>query len=174
MADRNHDEFVLQIIGAQSRLYAYVLSLVLNRDRAADILQQANLVMLEKEPEFQPGTNFVAWAHRVVFYEVLADRRNRQRDKHLFSDELLASIAARSEHIDQDYDQRAQQLEACMRSLSEEHREVIRQRYRPGGSVAELAKQMGRTPAAMSALLYRIRTLLVECVQRKLQGAASQ
>ena len=74
-SDGGHDQFVLEIIAAQSRLYAYILSLVLNREKARDILQQTNLVLLEKEREFEWGTNFGAWASRVAYYEVLTDRR---------------------------------------------------------------------------------------------------
>lgn len=166
------DEFVLLMVEAQSRLYAYILSLVLDKDRARDILQQTNVVLLEKEAEFQRGTNFAAWAYRVSFYEVLAERRKRQRDKHLFSDELLALVAAKASALESTFDERTAALESCLQTLSQEQRDVVIQRYRPGGSVTALADQLGKTPAAMSAMLYRIRTTLIECVERKMKAAA--
>lgn len=169
----SHDEFVLRVIEVQSRLYAYILSLVLNKERAKDIVQQTNLVLLEKETEFQPGTNFAAWAYRVAFYEVLADRRKRQRDKHLFSDELLALIATRSATISESLDERSAALSKCLQELSGDHRENLLERYRPGGGVADLAEKLNKSPAAVSAMLYRIRTTLVECVERKLSGQAT-
>lgn len=163
-----HDEFVLNVIDAQTRMYAYILSLVLDRDRARDILQQTNLVMLQKESEFVPGTSFLAWAYKVAFYEVLADRRNRQRDKHLFSDELLGLIATRSSVMSHSMDARMHALEQCLNQLQPRQRELIVERYRPDGSVATLANRLDKTPAAVSAMLYRIRTALLECVERKL------
>ena len=129
VADSNqHDEFVLRVINAQTRMYAYILSLVLDRDRARDILQQTNLVMLQKESEFEHGTNFLAWAYKVAFYEVLAERRDRQRDKHLFSDELLALVATRMTTINQSLDDRSAALEQCLGMLSPEHRSLIIER----------------------------------------------
>ena len=164
----NHDEFVLQLIDAQSRIYAYILSLVLNRDRARDILQQTNLVLLQKELEFEPGTNFAAWACRVAFYEVLAERRTRQRDKHLFSDELLGLVAARVSDANEMLNDRATALEECLQLLSHEHRQLIMERYRGDEKVSQLAEKLNKSPAAISALLYRTRTALLECVERKL------
>ncbi len=170
--NQDHDEFVLQVIGAQSRLYAYVLSLTLNKERARDILQQTNLVLLEKESEFKPGSNFNGWAYRVAYYEVLADRRTRQRDRHLFSDELLALVASRSTVQDNAFDDRSVAVEKCLGLLSPEHRRIVMERYRPGGSVASIAENLEKTPAAVSTMLYRIRQALVECVERKLEGIA--
>lgn len=168
-----HDEFVLLLIGAQTRLYAYILSLVLEKDRAREVLQQANLVLLEKEADFERGTNFTAWAHRVAFYEVLADRRRRTRDRHLFSDELLALIAQRASATDKTFDARSEALERCLEGLSAEQRELVRERYGPGGSVAAIAEQVGKSPAAVSAMLYRIRTALVACIGRRIQENAA-
>lgn len=174
MADSNqHDEFVLQVINAQTRMYAYILSLVLDRDRARDILQQTNLVMLQKEPEFEHGTNFLAWAYKVAFYEVLAERRARQRDKHLFNDELLALVATRMTTRNQSLDDRSAALEHCLGMLSPEHRSLIIERYRADGKVSTLAERLNKTPAAVSALLYRIRSVLLECVERKLGQAGA-
>lgn len=169
----DHDEFVLLLIGAQSRLYAYILSLVLNRDRARDILQQTNLVLLEKESDFETGTNFAAWAYRVAFYEVLSDRRTQKREKLLFSDELLTLIAAKGPAIEKHFDERVTALEACMREITSEQRDLLMQRYRPDGSVAKIAAQLKKSPAAVSAMLYRLRVALVSCVEHKLKGMAS-
>ena len=174
-AERNnggHDEFVLQVIAVQTRLYAYILSLSLDKDRARDILQQTNLVLLEKETEYEQGTNFGGWASRVAYYEVLADRRRRYRDRHLFSDELLALVASRASAIGESLDARAEALESCLNKLSSEHRQLVIERYRPGGSVAAIAEELRKSPAAISAMLYRIRGVLVDCIQRKLMESA--
>ncbi len=168
-AQTDHDDFVMNLIASQNRLYAYVLSLLFDRDRSRDVLQQTNLVLLEKETEFERGSNFFAWAARVAHYEVLADRRRRVRDRHLFSDELLALIAAQSTAATADLDQRAAALGECLKRLSPEHRDLLAQRYRPGGGVAALAQSLGKTPNAVSATLHRVRSALIDCVSRKLK-----
>ncbi|TWT42894.1 sigma-70 family RNA polymerase sigma factor [Botrimarina hoheduenensis] len=164
-----HDQFVMLVIDSQQRLFAYTLSLVLDRERARDIVQQTNLVLLEKEADFRHGTDFFAWAARVAYYEVLADRRRRYRDRHLFSDDLLAMIAEESSKIAGALEDRAEALQLCLRKLSGEHRDLLLQRYRPGGSVAAIAESMGKTPGAISAVLHRLRAGLVDCVERRLR-----
>lgn len=162
------DEFVLAMIGAQGRLYAYVLSLVFDRDRAKDVLQETNLVLLEKQADFQAGTDFFAWAARVAFYEVLTDRRQRYRDRHLFNEELLSAIASESVRETADLDERAAALRGCLNKLSAEHRDALIARYRPGGSVSAIAAASGKSPNAVSAMLHRLRSTLLDCVSRRL------
>ncbi|HMO85770.1 MAG TPA: sigma-70 family RNA polymerase sigma factor, partial [Lacipirellulaceae bacterium] len=147
-APADHDAFVLQVIDAQPRLYSYILSLTLDREAARDILQQANLVLLEKEADYTPGTNFIAWACRVAFYTVLGERRSRQRDRLKFSDELLSMIAVSAEHEASRSDERAAALRACLGRLAEEQRELVLARYGNGASVTDIARAANKTPNA--------------------------
>ncbi len=166
------DEFVISMINCQRRLYAYVLSIVFDKERAREIVQQANLVLLQKKSDYQPGTNFGAWACKIAFYEVLADRRRRQRDRHLFNEETLARVATQAERASVHADQRIEALEGCLEELDSEQRQLVRDRYSPGGSVSSIAESANKSPAAISSLLYRIRLALDECIGRKLGGQA--
>ena len=170
----DHDAFVLLVINNQKRLFAYILSLVLDRERAGDILQQANLVLLEKESGFSHGTDFFAWAARVAYFEVLADRRRRVRDRHLFNDEVLSVVADESSKVAGALDDRADALRECIAGLAADQRELLSLRYRPGGSVNEIAKAMGKTPGAISAALHRIRSKLLDCVEKRLGALAAR
>ena len=71
-------DFVQLMIGCQSRLYAFIMSLVCDPEHAADILQQTNIVMWEKSDQFEPGTNFTAWTFQIARYQVLAHRQRRK------------------------------------------------------------------------------------------------
>ena len=77
----NTADFVQMMIGCQSRLYAFIMSLVHNGEHAADILQQTNLVMWEKSDEFEMGTNFSAWTFQIARYQVMAFRQRQRRDR---------------------------------------------------------------------------------------------
>lgn len=166
-----HEEFVILTINAQQRLYAYILSLVFDRERAQDILQQTNLVLLEKEADFTHGTEFFAWSARVAFYEVLADRRRRSRERLLFSDELLAVVAAESSKTMANLEDRSDALRECLDKLSAANREILMRRYQPGGNVTAIAESLGKTPNAISALLHRLRSGLIDCVAHKLRAS---
>ena len=60
----SQEQFVRNLTDCQPRLYAFILSLLPNRDDASDVLQDTNLVIWRRSAEFTDGTNFVAWAYK--------------------------------------------------------------------------------------------------------------
>ncbi len=50
--DNPRQRFLKSLVASQPRLYAYVVSLLHDPERAHDVLQQANVVMLDKANEF--------------------------------------------------------------------------------------------------------------------------
>ncbi len=77
----DHDEFTSQLVAVQRRLYAYILTILPNLADADDVLQDTNSVLLRKRKEYAAGTEFGAWACRVAYFEVLALRKKRQRER---------------------------------------------------------------------------------------------
>lgn len=164
------DEIALELVAVQSRLAGYIYSLVVNQDLAKEILQRTNVVLLEKREQFEPGTNFFAWACRVAYHEVLAVRRDRSREKLVFDDQLLPLLAVESERRFEPLDDRMQALFDCLSHLPADQQQLIKNRYTPGGSVQQLAIGLHKTPAAISSLLSRIRAKLAACVEKKMKG----
>ena len=166
--------FVTQLVQAQRRLYAYILTLVPSLPDADDVLQETNTVLLRKQQEFQPGTHFAAWACRVAYYEVCAHYKRQRRDLLClpFDERLLERLATAA---DERYDQQERTLSAlehCLESLSDEDRRLVTLRYRQDSSADQLAEVTGRTPGAVRQVLYRIRKSLLDCVQRRLAEPA--
>ena len=93
--DRETDEFVTLLTQAQQTLYACILSLLPDRVAANDVLQETNLTLWHKAEDFEPGTNFLAWATRIARYHVLNYRRKRQRDRLVFDEALFAELCDR-------------------------------------------------------------------------------
>lgn len=167
-AEPDSEEVIRQITQRQRQLYSYIFSLVLNADDAQEVLQETNLALWRKRDEIHEITNFPAWACRVAYYEVLAFRKRAARDKLVFSfdDALLASLASEAEgSVWQD--SRGARLQACLRTLSHHSRELLQLRYATSLSVGEVARKMGRSAAAVSQSLYRIRKRLLDCVTRQ-------
>ena len=89
----NQEVFVRNLTNCQPSLYAYILSLLPNRDDANDVLQDANLVMWRRSAEFAEGTNFLAWAYKIARYKVLSHHRDQHRSRQVFDDALFAQLA---------------------------------------------------------------------------------
>jgi RNA polymerase sigma-70 factor, ECF subfamily len=164
------ERFVRDLINCQPALYAYILSLLPSREDANDVLQDANLVMWRRSEEFVEGTNFIAWAYQIARYKVLAHHRDAHRDRHIFDDGLLAQLADQAERRTADPEGAASLLEDCVEELPPRQRELVRERYAPGGSVREMAQRLGQSAAGLSVTLSRIRHSLLECIEQKLAG----
>ncbi|MBI1375074.1 MAG: sigma-70 family RNA polymerase sigma factor [Phycisphaera sp.] len=164
----NQQDFAARLTACQSRLFAYITAMVPDRNQAHDILQQANLAMLRKADEYDSSRDFVGWACKVAYFEVLAYRRGRARDRHRFDERFLEVISRDAESRVASHDRRGAALADCMGKLNAGQRDLIDQRYTSGRSVDDLASHFSRTTAAISQMLYRIRAALAECVRSTL------
>ena len=167
------ERFVSDLTNSQPRLFAYVMSLLRNPEEARDVLQETNLVLWKKIDEYPEIASFDAWSTKVAYYQVLAYRRDRGRDRHQFDDQLINQIAEAAEQATKNADQRMTFLSSCIERLSESHRELLSNRYGKQLSLKELAKTMGKTPAALGMTLHRVRRVLMDCIELRLQSEGS-
>lgn len=168
LSEKRTEEFISLLTSSQDSLYRYVLSMVAGQHhRAKDLLQETNLVIWRKSTEFRWGTDFGAWTRRIAHYCVLSDVRDTQRSPMLFSEELVRTLAVDYDKHALAADERKRLLNDCLVKLPAAQKAVIRSRYVDGLSVSEIAKQNGKSGNATSALLYRIRLALLDCVARK-------
>ena len=77
--------FMRAVSDLQGRLRGYIISLVLDRNAADDLLQQPNLVLCEKAAEFEAGTNFKAWFLKILT-NCYYSKRRREKSRPVTSD----------------------------------------------------------------------------------------
>jgi RNA polymerase sigma-70 factor, ECF subfamily len=152
------EEFVRLLNGAHALLLRYVRSLVVNRHDAEDVLQRASVVMWRRFATFDPGTDFVAWATTVAFYEARNFQRVTGRSRLAFD--------LRQSNL------RMELLEGCVEKLEDTQRDLVTAIYVDGRDVGAVAEQSGRAPQTIYNKLTGIRKALAECVQQQLSRAA--
>ncbi|MBI1370279.1 MAG: sigma-70 family RNA polymerase sigma factor [Planctomycetes bacterium] len=167
---RRVDILVQRLTDAQPELFNYIVSLVPDVDLARDILQETNTVLWQKVEEYDPQTPFMAWACSVAKFKALSAARDRARDRHVFSAELMQRLADRMAESGATYDERViGAVGRCVDKLPQHQRQMIEMRYGPGGSVARLAESLNRSAASISTTLLRVRKTLGECIERELR-----
>ena len=87
------EPFVRVLLANQGNIHAYLTSLLGNLDQAEEVLQETNVVLCREANQFSTITDFTAWACRIAFFQVLKYRKQCQRDRHWFDDDLLSLIA---------------------------------------------------------------------------------
>jgi RNA polymerase sigma-70 factor, ECF subfamily len=172
LSAERQEEFVLLLNGAHGLLLRYLLTLVANRHDAEDVLQRASLVMWRRFGTFEAGTDFIAWATTVAFYEARNFQRVTGRSRLEFDDELMQTLAAeRVDHVRQ-WSARSDALEECMQKLDAASRALVEAIYTDGTQAIEIARQQGCAPKTIYNKLNFIRRALAECVQRRMAEAA--
>ena len=162
------EKFVQQITENQTRLYGYVFSLLGDHSRAADVVQETNLLLWRKIDEFDPAKPFLPWAFAIARFQVLAHLRDHKRDRLLLDAELAETLSDEAERQAEDIDAVREALRPCMQQLSSTNRELIERRYVRAMPIAEVASAVNRTAGAIKVALLRIRRQLAECVQKRL------
>ena len=170
-ADESWQEaFVALLTAEQLNLHRYIVTLLGNHDAASNVLQETNLVLWRKVSEFEAGTSFSAWSRKVAYWQTLAYLRDRKRDKHVFSEELVRQVAARS-ILETDVDETRMALRHCLGELAAKHLDLIKARYGGNCSIERLAENLGDQPGAVKVRLHRIRKALQQCIERKVAAS---
>lgn len=166
-------EFLELLTRHERQLGAYVYGLVSRTVDAEDILQQTKMLLWKHFSEFERGTNFLAWARKTAFHQILTHRRKVKRDHLPLSDEALESLStAVGELADSHGDERHEMLRECVARLPLEHRQLITLRYFEEMEIDTIAERIGRTEAAVYRALSRVRMTLMECVNKRLAEEA--
>jgi RNA polymerase sigma-70 factor (ECF subfamily) len=167
--DSRQSDFVERLTASHGKLLGYLLSLLGRWHDAQDVLQKASLVMWQKFDAFEPGSDFVAWASTICFYEAKNFQRLTARSPFSLSPELLETLARERLTDLPHQDRRMLALERCLNSLPSETRHLLETAYASHGGIAEMAAQLNRAPRTLYNKLNHLRRQLAECVLSRLQ-----
>ena len=120
-------EFVRLYTHYQRRLFLYILSQVGNPLVAEEVLQETNVVVWSKFKQFRAGTNFLAWVSQIANFEIMKHRTRKRREKIVFSDEFLQTVATTSLERSDELERRRTALSDCLKRLRPKDRELIEQ-----------------------------------------------
>ncbi|WP_435692340.1 sigma-70 family RNA polymerase sigma factor [Rubritalea sp.] len=156
------------LAGEQGFLHALIRSLGVPSSDSADVLQAANIYLIENVEKFEAGTNFRAWAAQVTRYRCLNYFRTEKRRPMVnLSEQALDLI---TEEVCRQYDETAQQLshlDQCLKKLPPEHSSLIHAIYTEGQSLKDYANAQKKSHSAVRKTISRVRQLLKDCIERQ-------
>ena len=88
-----YEEFLSAFSHTQARVQAYIQALVPDPAHADDVFQSTSLVLWRSFATFDRDREFLPWALGVARHQVLTHWRTKRRDRHVFSEGLLAGLA---------------------------------------------------------------------------------
>ena len=162
------EEFIGKLTACQNGLRAFILALLPRTQHADDILQKTLLQMWQSRDQFAPNTNFYAWACQIARFKVLDYRRAMARDRVVFDDNLLTLLATESAASLEDLECMLRVLDECLGDLPARQRDLIHDRYADRRTVKQMAEHKERSASGLAVTLFRIRQVLLDCVEGKL------
>jgi RNA polymerase sigma-70 factor (ECF subfamily) len=163
----------LELLNANDRaLSLYVYGLVPRDSEAEDLLQQTKMLLWKHFGDFTMGTNFLAWARKTAFHQVLTHRRKKKREPIPLEAEALEALGAAVSELAEQGTVRHEALRACVARLPAEHRQLIQLRYFQEMEIPDIARRIERTEGAVYRALSRVRLVLMECVQKQVGACA--
>jgi len=165
--DEGNREFLSRLLPNQKSIRNFIYSLHPHAEDLDDIMQDTVMSLWEKFDTFELDREFLPWANRLAYFEVLRFRKKRSRDRLVFSDEMVEQLW---EDAPSPNDTEAVRLalDACLCKLDGRAREVVEARYARGASIATLAKMRSESVHQLYRILEKVRLALVSCVQRRL------
>jgi RNA polymerase sigma-70 factor (ECF subfamily) len=151
----------------QPRLYGFILKRLADRDQTLEVLQRTNLVIWQKATDYRLGTSFEAWTFTIARFQLMAWRKNKSRNRLVFSDMVYEQIDKQTEQSDDDA--RVVALKDCVKQLNVDESKLLEQRYREDLPLATIASTMNMSLDAIGMRLSRIRKKLAACIERRLQ-----
>lgn len=162
--------FVKLLTGHQAALRAFIVSLIPGSSDVQDVLQDTNVVLWEKMDDYQPGTNFNAWAFAIARNTVKAQLRKTKRNQSpaLREDIIHAICDTWYQRAPETTSRKQLALDDCLKTLSGSEQDLISARYHSGDSLETYSKTIGRPTQSLRVSLFRIRAKLRECVKKRL------
>lgn len=162
-AGKPTEAFLKEFALHHDRLFAYLFSLLPHRPDAEDVFQRTSLILWQKFGQWEPGTDFLAWACGVAFYEVRNFIRVASRDRLRFGEALLETLGKERAASLRRRDDRVAALQECLKKLDQGERELLQRAYVDEESIRELARRDGQAAQTLYNRLNLVRKRLLQC-----------
>jgi RNA polymerase sigma-70 factor (ECF subfamily) len=139
---------------------------------ADELAHRAFVEAFRQIDEYRPGTSFFAWLGAIARILLLVELRKARRETE-GQGRYLARVVAQALEADLEAgsdleERRARALRECLEPLPAHLRQLVEMRYGREAPVAEIARGVGRSVAAVKFQLFDLRRKLRECVTRRL------
>jgi RNA polymerase sigma-70 factor (ECF subfamily) len=155
----------------QAKMRSFVAQYVTNRDDVFDIVQDAFIDIYRSINSLPPEVNFVAWLRTICRRKIVNHHRKAKIHRNavaLMVDDALVQKATQSSQDTETNAEKITALKQCISKLGQTYQNLIFLRYNAKTAVQDIAEQFHQSASSISMRLYRIRTQLARCVEKRL------
>jgi RNA polymerase sigma-70 factor (ECF subfamily) len=167
------DEYAVVVEAYQRRLRAWLASVCPPGIEPDEIAHRAFIEAYKQIDRYQSGSSFFNWlsafARNLLLAELKRLQRQQKNTANYLQQVVLSGCADTAAEPVEAQEERLAALRACAELLSEDSRALLRERYTHNTPLDAVARQLGKTVAAIKFQLFAIRRKLRECVLKKLE-----
>jgi RNA polymerase sigma-70 factor len=162
----------------ETRLRAFVGSLVRDPGSAEDIAQEAFVVAWRNLHRYDRSQPFGPWLRGIARRLVMAHHRKLGRSKLEFvEEEVVDHLGRLHELLEQNsgdtLDEQLSSLRACFEHLPEHQQRVLEMHYADDLACGDISTAVGRSREAVKKILQRSRAWLGRCIEERLRALGS-
>ncbi|AQT69218.1 RNA polymerase sigma factor SigX [Anaerohalosphaera lusitana] len=161
-------QFFRLYTAAQSRIYAFLLSLVHNHSDAEDLLQETASILWENFDQFDRTKSFSAWAIGIARNKAFDFLKSKKASRPLFNEQFYRDISRIAEQESESAPERLKALRQCMKKMSPSNQKLINLRFEQGVGVKQISQATGHSADAIYKRISRIYSALENCISRSL------
>lgn len=172
ISEEQMDQYLELYARHQRRLFLYINAMLPSPADADEVFQETNIVIWKKFDQFEIGTDFLAWAYRIAYFQVRDYRRRAWRRAQCFTPEVLEQLAECAQEEEDALEDRRAALATCRQKLKDDDQLLLNQCYAPDARVEQVATRLDRKTTSVYRSLRRIRQLLLDCIQKTVKSNA--
>ncbi len=167
--------FEILVREQESRLRAFIGSMVSDPESVNDLVQEAFLIAWKNLSKYDRTLPFGPWLRGIAKNLARSHFRKVQRDKHAFpGEEIIDHLSLLYSSLDQApgdiFEDQVKSLEQCLEKLPDHQRRIIDLHYEENLDTRQIAEFLGRTREGVKKILQRGRSWLGDCIQQRLSA----
>ncbi|MBX2850108.1 MAG: sigma-70 family RNA polymerase sigma factor [Phycisphaeraceae bacterium] len=154
----------------QRAVAAFIHMSLRDAHHAEDVLQEVAADASRNFGRYDPARPFAAWLIGIARQRLVDHYRKQERQRAQLSQDVLDLLDQSYAEVAEEVDDRLVALRKCMEKLPEHHKLLVNRRYGFDDPLADIAKSIGSNAKAVNAMLTRVRKLLADCVQQRMEA----
>ena len=165
------EQFTRLWVQNQRAVGAFIHMSLRDAHHAEDVLQEVAADASRNFDRYDPSRPFVAWLIGIARQRLVDHYRKQDRQRAQLSDDALELLDRSYAEAAEQVDDRLDALRKCMEKLPEHHKLLINRRYGFDDALTDIAKSVGSNAKAVNAMLVRVRKLLADCIEQRMEAS---
>ena len=167
------DEYILEVVSHQKRIYGFIKSIHPFPNEIDDILQETNITLIKKYNDFDGDKEFIPWAMAIARWTWMAYKQKRWRhtSKVSYREDNIWDVAdpkscAQYKNKEEENETRIYLLNKASEQLSKDEKIILKMAVE-GKKLDEMSAELGLGKNCLSTRKSRLLTKLKEIVRNE-------